>query len=249
MTQTAFRFAVLTATFTLLTAAGLAQPGGKAAGHWQGEIQIPEKPLGITVDLATNASGAWIGSMSVVGSTSIDVPLTEISVEDAAVRFTAGLPGRTSFVGELSADGSALTGKVANAQGSVPFHVARSGAAAVKLPPASSPLTKDFAGSWEGVLEAGGKSLRVDLKLSAGANGKATGTLVSVDQGNLEIPISTVNINGKELRFESRAVSGKYQGTLGPAGEVEGQWAQGPSQLPLKFKRVPAETKKPGDGI
>jgi hypothetical protein len=227
----------------------MAQPAGKAAGHWQGEIQIPEKPLGITVDLATNASGAWIGSMSVVGSTSIDVPLTEISVEGAAVRFTAGLPGRTSFVGELSADGSALTGKVANAQGSVPFHVSRSGEAAVKLPPPSTPLTKDFAGDWEGVLEAGGKSLRVDLKLSAGADGKAAGTLVSVDQGNTEIPISTVSIKGKELRFESRAVSGKYQGTLGPAGEIDGQWSQGPSQLPLKFKRAPAETKKPGDGM
>jgi hypothetical protein len=227
----------------------MAQPAGKAAGHWQGEIQIPEKPLGITVDLATNASGAWIGSMSVVGSTSIDVPLTEVSVEGAAVRFTAGLPGRTSFVGELSADGSALTGKVANAQGSVPFHVSRSGEAAVKLPPPSTPLTKDFAGDWEGVLEAGGKSLRVDLKLSAGADGKAAGTLVSVDQGNTDIPISTVSINGKELRFESRAVSGKYQGTLGPAGEIDGQWSQSPSQLPLKFKRAPAETKKPGDGM
>ncbi len=236
--------AVVIALFALLGTASWPQPAPNAAAHWQGKIQIPEKPLPITVDLAKSASGMWIGSMSVVGSTSLDVPLSDISVEGTAVRFTAPLPGRTSFTGDLSADANALEGKVANAQGQVGFHLARGGEAAVKLPPPSTPLTKDFEGTWEGALDANGKSLRVLVKLASGGDGKATGTLVSVDQGNMEIPISTVAIAGKQLHFEARAVSGTYQGTLGANGEITGEWTQGPGRLPLNLKRAPAEGGK-----
>lgn len=239
------RLSVLTATFGLISAAGLAQVVSKAAGHWQGEIQIPEKPLGITVDLALNPSGSWIGSMSVLGSSSVDVPLSDIKVEGSNVQFTATLPGRTSFTGELSTDASALTGHVANSQGQVPFHLARTGEAAVKLPPPSSPLTRDFEGTWEGTLDESGRLLHVVLKLGSAADGKATGTLISVDERNMVIPITTVAITGKELQFESRAVAGKYKGTLGGGGEIAGEWVQGPSRLPLTFKRAPAEVKKP----
>jgi hypothetical protein len=135
--------------------------------------------------------------------------------------------------------------EVANPQGQVPFHLARSGEAAVKLPPPSSPLTKDFEGSWEGALGESGRLLHIVLKLASAADEKATGTLISVDQGNMVIPVSTVTITGRQLQFESRAVSGKYQGTLGPDGEIAGDWVQGPSRLPLTFKRAQAEAKKP----
>ena len=45
-------------------------------GHWQGRIQIPNHELAISVDLAKQENGSWIGSMSVTGSGTIDVPLT-----------------------------------------------------------------------------------------------------------------------------------------------------------------------------
>jgi hypothetical protein len=60
----------------------------------------------------------------------------------------------------------------------------------------------------------------------------------------MEIPISTVTVTGKQLHFESRAVSGSYDGTLGAGGEVIGEWVQGPSRLPLILKRAAAENSK-----
>ena len=241
MAHKTLRLAAVIALFTLLGTASWPQLAPKAAAHWQGEIQIPEKPLAITVDMAKTASGAWIGSMTVVGSTSVDVPLSDISVEGPAVRFTAPLPGRTSFTGDLSPDANTLAGKVANAQGQVGFHLARAGEPAVKLPPPSTPLTRDFEGTWEGSLDANGKSLRVLVKLATAPDGRATGTLVSVDQGSMEIPISTVTIKGKELHLEARAGSGTYQGTLGASGEITGEWTQGPGRLPLILKRACGE--------
>ena len=61
------------------------------AGHWQGKIQIPDHELGVTVDLAKNSKGTWIGSMSVTGLISIVVRLSNIIVDGVAVRFAANV--------------------------------------------------------------------------------------------------------------------------------------------------------------
>ena len=90
-----------------------------------------------------------------------------------------------------------------------------------------------------------GKVRRVGLKLWPTADGTATATLIAVEQGNLEIPVTTVTIKGKELHLEARAVSGTYRGTLGAGGEIAGEWSEGPNHVPLTFKRVSSETKKP----
>jgi hypothetical protein len=113
------------------------------------------------------------------------------------------------------------------------------------VPPPSSVLSKEFEGAWEGVLDAGGRTRHIGLKMGAAADGTATATLIAVDQGNTEIPVTTVTIKDKQLQLEVRTVSGTYSGTLGASGEISGEWAQGPGHFPLTFKRASAETKKP----
>ena len=92
-----------------------------AAGHWEGKIQIPEHELAFSVDLDQSAKGEWIGSLSITGTSSVDVPLIKITVTGTAVEFVANLPGETSFAGTLSTDANSLTGKAANADGAAPF--------------------------------------------------------------------------------------------------------------------------------
>lgn len=214
------------------------QAAAGPSGHWEGKIQIPEREIAFAVDLTQSATGAWIGSLTIKGATAVDVPLTEISVKDVTVRFTASLPGTTSFEGSLSADASSLTGKVSNVEGAVPFALARSGEADVKLPPASSALSKEFEGAWEGSVERDGKVMRLVLKLSAAPDGTARGLLVSVDKGNLEIPVTTVTLKGKELELDARVVGGTYRGTLGANGEIAGEWVEKAARLPVTFKRA-----------
>ncbi len=241
----ATRFVLLGELLAMLGAVSLAQTVPHPAGHWQGKIQIPEHETGITVDLDRSANGMWIGSISVLGSSSINVPITNITVEDTAVRFSASLPEKASFDARLSADGSGLSGTATNTAGSAPFQLTRNGEANVRVPPPSSALSADFAGSWEGTLEANGKVRRIGLKLSATADGTATATLIAMDKGNLEIPVSTVTIRDKQLDMESRAVSGAYHGTLGVDGTIVGEWVEAANRLPVIFKRVPPEAKKP----
>lgn len=215
-----------------------AQSIGDPAGHWEGKIHIPNRELNLAVDLAKGAGGAWIGSLTLPGTTSVDVPLATVTVEASAVRFTALLPGTTTFEGALSADAAGLAGTVSNQEGGVPFDLKRSGDAHVKVPPPSSVLSSDFEGTWQGALAIAGRTLTIQLKLARAADGRATGTLVSVDQNNQEIPITTVTLQGAQLQLDARAVSGLYKGTLSASGEISGEWSQGPASSPLTFKRI-----------
>jgi hypothetical protein len=213
------------------------QIAGDPSGRWEGRIQIPEREVSVTVDLAKTAAGAWIGSLTIPVSTSIDVPLGNITIEGAVVKFTATLPGKATFEGKLSADGRSLTGTASNAEGTAPFQLARTGDAIVKLPPPSSPLPKQFEGTWEGSVDVSGTIKRIELRLSAAPDGTAVGVLISSDPGVPEIPVTVVTIKGAQLLLESRAVSGSFTGTLGDTGEIAGEWTQRSLRLPLTFRR------------
>jgi hypothetical protein len=239
MKKTAIRFVFLAA----FGASAMAETP-IAAGHWEGRIQIPEHELSITVDLARSPNGKWIGSISVLKTTATDVPLDSIAVDDAGVRFKAGLPGNASFEGVLSTDGTRLSGKAANAEGEAPFQLARNGEADVKIPPASTALPKEFEGTWDGSLDAGAKLERVGMRLTRAENGLATATLIVIDS-KLEIAFTTVTIDGKRLLLEARSVSGKFDGTLGSEGDISGEWTQGPSRLALTFKRASSKPERP----
>src|SRR5437899_2160364 len=102
---------------TILASIGpcFAQTTPTAVGHWEGKIDMGTRQLGIVVDLTRNANGAWIGSMTATGTSSVDVPLANLSVDGAAVRFTATLPERAAFEGTLSPDAATLGGTASNA--------------------------------------------------------------------------------------------------------------------------------------
>lgn len=225
---------------------GTAQTASQAAGHWEGTLKPSTGEIGVTVDLADSGSGHWIGSLSIPSANAMDIPVSSISVEQAAVRFSvSGLPGSPAFDGKLSPDGNALSGVANNGNGPIPFQLKRAGEPKVKLPAPNSPLPKEFEGAWEGTVSSGGGTARLGLTLSRAADGTASGVLVSVDQSNTQIPVTTVTIQGKQLKVEVRAVSGTFTGTLGKDGTITGQWSQGTASVPLTFKRRASGTNKP----
>jgi hypothetical protein len=229
-------FKRLIAAMALTLATGTADTTSKATGHWEGKIEITGHELSVAVDLAPGPTSTWIGSMSVVGSTAIDVPLRAIAIDAGIVRFKADLPGHTSFECRLSPDAASLSGTASNDEGSAPLQLARRGDANVKVPPASSPLPKEFEGLWEGALDAAGKVTQVGLRLTPTEQGTASALLIV--ERKMEIPVTTVTISGNHLNAESRAVSGAFTGTLDPAGALTGEWTQGKERLPLTFKRT-----------
>ena len=74
------------------------------------------------------------------------------------------------------------------------------------------------------------------LTLANGPDG-ATGKLVSLDQNNFEMPVTTIAEEGARLKFTVSMVSGAFDGE-NKGSEIAGTWTQGALSLPLTFKRA-----------
>ena len=228
---------VLVAALCMSPGIAVAQAPAGPSGHWEGAIKVPAQDLQIELDLA-KAGDKWEGTISIPAQGVKNLPLAGVAVTGEAVTFAiGGIPGEPTFKGTLSKDGTGISGDFNQGAGTVPFSVARTGDAKIVRPPKSTPVTKELEGSWEGAVDINGNVLRLLVKLSNQPDGTATGTLTSVDQGGVVIPIAAVVQTDAHLRLVVPAVIGNYEGDL-KDGELTGKWTQGPNTWPLVFKRT-----------
>lgn len=114
---------------TLVPCLAQAADPPSVAGHWEGEIQTPNAPLQVMVDL-TQEAGAWKGDIDIPLQGAKDLPLEGITVEGSKVRFAiANIPGTPTFDGTL--ENGAIRGTFTQGSASIPFRLGRE---AVELP-------------------------------------------------------------------------------------------------------------------
>ena len=232
----------LLATVTLLTFAlcgdAIArQSTPPPSGHWVGTLEAGAS-LGVEVDLARQGANGWRGTLSVPAQGQKGVPLSDVTVKNTSVEFAIkGGMGDPRFKGELSADGKTITGTFSQGGGSLPLTLTWKGEPQFEAPVTNAPVSKALLGTWEGTLDVKGTMLRLVLTLANGPDG-ATGTLVSVDQNNFEMPVSKITSEGSHVKLAITMVSGGFEGDV-KGDELAGTWTQGPLSLPLVFKRRP----------
>jgi hypothetical protein len=231
-----FFSAVLMVLVAALLAPAQSKPAG--SGHWEGAIQLPDRELKILVDLAQNDKGEWIGGIDIPEQGLKGFPLSKIAVKGASVEFAmSGVPGDPSFRGDLSPSGKAIQGGFTQGGASLTFELKWTSEPNVKPPAKSTPIAKEFEATWEGALSLpDGSKLRLRVKLANGADGTAAGTLNSLDQGAVEMPLSTIMQKGSAITLELKVVGGAFAGDL-KGDELVGTWTQGPGSLPLTLKR------------
>jgi hypothetical protein len=207
-----------------------------ASGHWTGVLDTPAQALDVEVDLKPGTPPAWVGTISIPVQNLRAFPLS-VEVQDTSVSFVmANVPGTPTFKGTLAADGQTINGDFSQGGGSLPLKLTRKGDAVFTAPAKSTAVTKELEGTWNGSLEAGGNTLRLTLKLANGPDA-ATGSIVSVDQGGVEIPITTITQAESHLTLELPSIAGKFSGDL-KDGKLVGTWSQGPGSAPLEFTRA-----------
>jgi hypothetical protein len=216
-----------------------AQPAAESApaGHWVGSLDVGPG-LAIEIDLGRQGTAGWRGTMSVPAQGSKGVPLADVTVKNTTVEFAVkGAPGDPRYSGVLSADGKTITGTFTQGGGALPLVLTWKGEAQFAAPVKNKPISPALAGTWEGTLDVKGTMLRLVLTLANGPDG-ATGNLVSLDQNNFEIPVSTVTEEGSRVKLALPMISGAFDGEVKGA-EIAGTWSQGPMSLPLVFKKRP----------
>ena len=105
---------------------------------------------------------------------------------------------------------------------------------------------QSFSGNWYGTLDVMGQKLPLVLHITDSA-GIWKGTLDSPKQKANDIPMSTVTVNGKKLRFTIDKLQASYEGELNDSMVIRGNFKQGMINAELRFNQqeIPQlETKK-----
>jgi hypothetical protein len=222
-----------------IACAGAASAQNDARGHWTGNVDSQAGAIAVEVDLDKSASG-WIGSLSIPAMGASGIPLDPITFADGKVSFSMkGPAGSPGFSGTLSADGKTLDGSLSMGPQPVPLKLTRTGEPKVEVPKPSPPVTAEFLGTWEGAINFGGQ-LRLTLTISNGTAG-AEAVIVSLDQGNANIPVTTITQKGTKLSLEVKAVGGGYEGEMNKEGtQINGTWSQLGQSTALVLKKAAA---------
>src|SRR6185369_5725484 len=113
--------------------------------------------------------------------------------------------------------------------------------ASIAFPGSQEQIQVKPEGDWKGTLEAAGTKLDLVLHIIT-KDGALSATLDSPDQGATGLPIDSISVTGKSLRFEMKSLGATYEGVFSAAGsQIEGQFSQQGARLPLTFKRIAKE--------
>ena len=101
---------------------------------------------------------------------------------------------------------------------------------------------QDISASWQGTLKAGPQELRLIVEIAKDDAGGWKATMYSIDQTTNPIPVSSVTLEGANLKLTVDAVRGTYEGKVSADGDsIAGTWTQG-VPLPLDLRRATKET-------
>jgi hypothetical protein len=143
-----------------------------------------------------------------------------------------------TFTGQLA--DKALTGDFAGPQGSTTFALKRTGDAKLAGPPRGVPLAGGLEGTWLATLEANGRAMRLQLTMSNRADGTSIGRAISLDEGNLELPVEITSGSATTFAFRIPVTGSAYSGTPNATlTEIAGTYEQRGLRLPLTFVRAP----------
>jgi hypothetical protein len=226
---------LLVGMYAVVAASAHAQIGVDPSGHWEGTVQAPEMIITFHVDVAKNRDGSLRGTISIPTQGVKGLPLAKLVVEGSAVSF--GVRTDQLFKAVVSSDGQSMSGDFNVTGFAAPFSLTRTGEAVIEPTPASARISKELEGTWNLTLGAEGKQLRLVLKMTNQPDGTATGSVVNLDEGGLELPV-VITQDGSNVTLRATAVKSSFSGVLNREGtQLTGTLSQGPVVVPITFER------------
>jgi len=113
---------------------------------------------------------------------------------------------------------------------------------ALRAQTAAPPAPGDLSGAWQGTIKAGGKDVRIVVKV-AKLDKSWSATLYNADQASQSLNASSVSQDGSTFKFKADLLSSSYEGKLSADGKsMAGTWTQGGQPFPLTLLRATPET-------
>jgi hypothetical protein len=227
--------AFIIVALALAAAPSTAQTPRNPSGHWEGSFTAGAGPVAVQLDLTVNSEGAVAGTISTAMVSGL--PLTKLAMSGDTLTFDVPGNDGARFAGVLSADGKSIIGEFSTAAGSAPSTLVRTGDAKTQAAIRSAAVAKEMEGRWSGVLNVEGQQKRLTLTIANQADNSALATLVSVDDGGIEVPVVVVQ-NGKRLEVAIKTTGASFAVTLdSSAGELSGTYTERQFTFPIAFRR------------
>lgn len=227
---------VAVALFVVPAPFARAQARVDPSGHWEGSVLIPGMDSIFELDLSKNGDGEFVGTMNVPAENIKGLPLRTVVVEGRSVSFNARRD--QPFEGTLSADSKSMSGAYTLSRYVLPFTMSRTGDAETIEPARSAPIDKQLEGTWNGTLDANGTSMHFVLTMGSQHDGTATARVISLDEGELEVPL-VVTQKGSRVVLVNSVIPSSFAGALNSEGtELAGTFTQGSTVLPMNFRRA-----------
>lgn len=71
---------------------------------------------------------------------------------------------------------------------------------------------QDLEGAWQGTLKTPAAQLRVVFKITKAADGKFAGQGFSIDQNGQPIPMNSISVDGRTVKWKLDALNASYDG-------------------------------------
>lgn len=209
-------------------------PAGRSLeGFWQGTLNIAGAQLRLVLKFVAMPDGTFTGTLDSPDQGALNLPIDAINLKDGSLHLRLmGLQG--AYQGQLSADGSTITGHWKQRGRSLPLTFTR----LEKAPEwVQSVLAQQIEGVWQGRL--GRRGLRLILKLARTSEGTLAGTLDSPDQGATNWPLDGLVLMDRQVRFSLLRINALYEGVINKKGtKIVGHWRQRRRSFRLTFKRL-----------
>ncbi len=105
--------------------------------------------------------------------------------------------------------------------------------------------SRDFKGTWEGVLNISGTNLRIVFHVKDNGQGRLVSTADSPDQSAFGIPCDSTSANNQEIFISMKALQASFSGTLVNDTTIDGEFRQGPAGFPVQLKKATLAPEKP----
>lgn len=218
--------------------------GSDVQGLWKGTLMVNDKVgLRLNFKIAEQSAGAIRVQLESVDQGVNNIGASSASYQRPALKVEfVGIGGL--FEGRVEPNGSQIAGTWSQAGKKWPLTLKRGDATDEAFQQSQGSYyhtsESELQGHWKGALDANGVKLRLVFNIGKVADGKFDCSMVSVDQGGVRIPATSINWSEPTVRLEWKAFSGVFEGKL-QKGKLVGNWRQANVSLPLTLERSATE--------
>lgn len=213
-------------------------------GYWKGSMEpFPGMNVTAALNIGRMDDGTFRATLDLLDQGAKDIPASSVSGGNKSAKLEwQGF--QAVFDGKLDETGNTLAGNWLQRGRTNPVTFTRLEEPASLLPKNLSfepEKGEDIRGFWMGTLESPNGKLRLAFKIGRAPDGAFGGSMVSLDQGRREIPMSSAKFEKPKVLLEWKGIRGKFDGTINKEGTaMEGKWEQFGNPMPLKLERTPS---------